>query len=266
MKENMKKSLNDRGVSETVGYIILFGIMTTGIALVTLYGYPLLLEEQANANIRNMERNMLVLQNDVKSLSFKNVPYRETALQISGGVLKVEKSTPTDNKYFKVIKVSANQELIPDPPFLNNEFHPGQLLFTSDKGDILIGLQNGAVVKREQGGSTMLSEPRWFLDTSGTERTLVLLFTQFDADAEYAKSGIGIIQMSLEDPTEISYHFTPSPENIRVEYRDTLSDYFSAWRNYFNTFNPSASPPLSVTVLNVDNLIMKFYKIKIIGI
>ena len=61
--------------------------MVTGIGLVTLYGYPILLNEQSNANIRNMEQNMIVLQTDVNSLLYKEVPYKETSMQISGGSL-----------------------------------------------------------------------------------------------------------------------------------------------------------------------------------
>jgi hypothetical protein len=262
MTKKSKKIHKESGVSETIGYIILFGIMTTGIALVTLYGYPVLLNEQANANVKNMERNMIALQSDVKSLNFKNVPYRENTLQISGGVFKVEKFS-TDTKYFKVINETGNYQLIPAASFPGNEFHPGQLLFISEKGDILVGLQNGAVVKREQGGSTMLSEPRWFIDSSGSDKILVLIFTQIDSDADYAKSGIGILQMSSEQPVEVSYLLS-SASPIRIEYHDTESDYFSAWRNYFNTF--SATTDSTVTIPSVKKVIMKFYKVKILGL
>ena len=62
----MKKINNSFGVSESIGFILILGIMVTGIGLVTLYGYPILLNEQSNANIRNMEQNMIVLQTDVQ--------------------------------------------------------------------------------------------------------------------------------------------------------------------------------------------------------
>ena len=78
-------------VPEVVGFIIILGIMMTGIGLVTLYGYPALIQEQANANIKNMERNMIVLQNDMKSLTYKSVPYEETTLVVTGGTLSVQK-------------------------------------------------------------------------------------------------------------------------------------------------------------------------------
>ena len=80
---------NEYGVSEVIGFILILGIVITGMGLVTLYGYPILLKEQQNANIKNMERNMIVLQNEVKGLAYKSVPYRETTMQITGGTLEV---------------------------------------------------------------------------------------------------------------------------------------------------------------------------------
>ena len=80
--------MSDSAVSEVVGFIIIFGIMLSGIGLITLYGYPMLLQEQQNTNIRNMERNMILLQSDVNSLVYKSVPYKETTMQVSGGTLQ----------------------------------------------------------------------------------------------------------------------------------------------------------------------------------
>ena len=34
----------DSGVSETIGFVVILGIVITGIALVTLYGYPALIQ------------------------------------------------------------------------------------------------------------------------------------------------------------------------------------------------------------------------------
>ena len=78
---------DEQGVSETIGFIIILGIVMTGIALVTLYGYPALLNQQAEANIKNMGNTMIVLQTDLNSLAYRIVPYQETAIQVSGGVL-----------------------------------------------------------------------------------------------------------------------------------------------------------------------------------
>ena len=77
------------GVSESIGFLLIFTIVIAGIGLVTLYGYPMLLKQQTSADEQIMEKNMIVLQNDVKSLTYKTVPYKETSLKIGGGTLTV---------------------------------------------------------------------------------------------------------------------------------------------------------------------------------
>ncbi len=86
---------NDKGVSESIGFMLIFGIVIAGIGLVTLYGYPLLIQQQVSADEKIMEKNMIVLQNDLKSLAYKTVPFKETSLKIGGGSLTVYNSSYT---------------------------------------------------------------------------------------------------------------------------------------------------------------------------
>src|SRR5512139_1992438 len=79
----------ENGVSESIGFLLIFTIMIAGIGLVTLYGYPLLLEQQVSADEKIMEKNMIVLQNDIKSLAYKTVPFKETSLKIGSGTVTV---------------------------------------------------------------------------------------------------------------------------------------------------------------------------------
>ena len=83
------KNTGDRGISEVIGFLLIFTIIIAGIGLVTLYGYPMLLQQQSSANERIMEKNMIVLQNDLKSLCYNMVPYSETSLDVEGGALTV---------------------------------------------------------------------------------------------------------------------------------------------------------------------------------
>ena len=89
------KRFDDQGVSEAIGFMLIFTIVIAGIGLVTLYGYPLLLQQQVGADEKIMEKNMIVLQNDIKSLAYKTVPFKETSLKIGGGSLTVYNSSYT---------------------------------------------------------------------------------------------------------------------------------------------------------------------------
>jgi hypothetical protein len=281
---------NEYGVSEVIGFILILGIVITGMGLVTLYGYPILLKEQQNANIKNMERNMIVLQNEVKGLAYKSVPYRETTMQITGGTLGVVRpNCPTcsvndlnlpGQSYFNISKSGTNIPFnIADPG--STRFYPGLLLFESSPTAAIIGLQNGAVVTNgfsDTGGSTMLSDPRWFLDdvnATTPTRTLVLSMIQISADEGLSKNGIGNVQMGVSElypPQDIAL----ANETVAITYFDGGEGYSTAWQNYFNDpqvftttspyFAPCSVTGSALTIPDVSRIIIKTYKIDILSL
>jgi hypothetical protein len=240
---------SERGVSESIGFLLIFAIIITGIALVTLYGYPLLLQQQVSADEKIMEKNMIVLQNDIKSLAYKTVPYKETSLKIGGGSLTVHGAgSNTTTLHIEYDSI----------PGINKDYDLGELRYESISAQTDIPLQNGAVVMRPriQQGSTMLAEPRWFIDTqttaSGPEKTMVISIIKITSDTIMAREGIGTVRMKLVgDPISTPY----GPGELSVEY--TGSDYSTAWDNYLTTTLGSSHS------MTLKKLIIKEYEIKI---
>jgi hypothetical protein len=251
--------------------------MMAGIGLVALYGYPALLNSQEEANIRNMERNMISLQSDVNALVYKSVPYKETTMQVSGGVLSVKKPDKASS-YFSI---SVDSELLIDESlFTEGKFPPGELHFLSDSGDRSIGLENGAVVYEQSGGSVMLSEPRWFIasDPTGT-KTLIITLVQVDIDSSAsvtATSGISTVQMSIEpkpidgvsNSNIIAKSVDPNNDVIYIEiYRE--NKYYTAWKNYFEYTLNMELEPASISKFKIDGIdqvIIRAWKITILNL
>jgi len=211
------------GVSETIGFIIIFGIVLTGIGIVTLYGYPALLQEQANANIKNMEKNMLVLQSDLKSLTFKSVPYQETALQVSGGTLMIRKDIPNSPDF--TIHIGGNSE----------SFKPGELRYVSSDGQATLTLENGAVHVRywsSPNGSAMLATPSWYYDSKLDTPTYVIQLIRINGSSDMAQTGIGTVRMQLE-PDSFQSNPIPVTNSDYIEYNPNLANHYGvAWNNY----------------------------------
>ena len=247
------------GVSETIGFVIILGIVMTGIAMVALYGYPALVQEQANANIKNMQKNMLVLQSDLRSLTAKGVPYQETTIQVSGGTLTISGEPDTTTPpYFSIFYDGSEKPM-----------HPGELRFISSDGQATVVLENGAVHIRywsSPTGSAMLSSPSWFYDS--TTDTYVIHMIRMNATSDLAQTGIGTVKMQLlETTTEGPFVLTP---NDYIKYTPSLeSHYGTSWNNYFR--NPDLN--LKEDTLNShfdfnvsSKLIIKNYDVKIISL
>ncbi|WP_214041506.1 hypothetical protein [Methanoculleus sp.] len=250
--------INEKAVSEAIGFVLILGIVITGISLVTLYGYPVLLKEQSNTDVKNMERAMIVIQNDMKSLCYKNVPYKETSLQVSGGTLEVVNFS----SYGGSINVSNGT------PLFQQDYFLGALTYRSDRSTEVITLENGAVMTRQEGstGSAMLAEPRWFYD--GPTRTFAIYIMNISTDDLMAKSGMGTVRMGLEESNILSVPVSPGAD-VTVKYVSGASGNYSvAWENYLtgSSVGMHKTAPNEYTRNDVDKLVIKEYRIKIYDI
>jgi len=263
---------NNEGVSEAIGFIIIFGLVLTGIALITLYGYPMLMQQQSNADVRNMEQTMVVVQNDMKALCFKNVPYKETSLQVSGGALAVVNANAADERFkISVIKSDGTSNDTANVTIGNDglsPFSPGMLIYTSDGQDATIALENGAVIRAQTGGSAMIAEPRWYVDTA-SGKTLVINLVALKTDTPMARTGMGDVRLQLvpTDPPHIESF--ASTETVEITYNpDTARDFSKAWENYLTgTLGMTQDPTnLNKYTKGVDRLIIKKYEIQVLSI
>jgi hypothetical protein len=255
--------LNDQGVSESIGFMLIFTIVIAGIGLVTLYGYPLLLKQQVGADEKIMEKNMVVLQNDIKSLAYKTVPYKETSLKIGGGSLTVYNSSYSP--------ASTNITIYDQSGTYVNSFSPGELRYESVSAQTDISLQNGAVVLRRhiEPGSVMLSQPRWFYDAD--TNTMVINLINITSSSLMAKEGIGTVQMTLGKTT---YNYTQGiGVPIYLDYTPDSTppspqDYSVAWDSYFiNSLNmsplPAPAPTKKYQMPTITTLVIKKYEVQI---
>jgi hypothetical protein len=233
------------GISESIGFILIFSIVMAGIGLVTLYGYPMLMAQQSNANERIMEKNMIVLQNDLKSIAYKTVPYKESSLRVEGGSLTVynTQSSPV------ISKIDIN-DCTGNPPYYVSAFQSGDLRYSSDSAATDISLQNGAVVTRRHydPGSTMLAEPRWFYDNQ--TNSMVINLIGFNSTNILSRAGIGTVEMAMGG-TNYTY-ISPAPSPLCIVYTPDPTpapngqDYSVAWDNYFMKI---LNNPPDITVL-----------------
>ena len=257
MKGDYSIVKNECGVSEAIGFLLIFSLVMVGIGLVSLYGYPALLQQQANADQRIMEKNMIVLQNDIKSLTYKNVPYKETSLKVGGGPLTVYNTSFTPRSSFKII----------DGISVDETFYPGQLQYVSVGSQQVIVIENGAVMGRREleAGSFMLAEPRWFIDTDpvSAKTTAVLYLIGMNSTELLSRTGVGTVKMQMAETnfTEISF----DNNQVIVQYiPDPNNDFSVAWRNYFvNTLKWTETAPGSYRLPTTDKLVIKRYDIMV---
>ena len=264
-----KKRAGESGVSESIGFLLIFSIIIAGIGLVTLYGYPMLLKQQTSADEQIMEKNMIVLQNDVKSLAYKTVPYKETSMKVGGGALTIYNAS-YDDATTSSFTISDDAGAVTTGPPLPMTVHTGDLRYHSTAAETMISLENGAVVLRKVAlpGSVMLAEPRWFVDDK--TNTAVIYLISFNSTDIFARSGVGTAQMAFESGNYTEYSI-PAGDHIYVKYTPNADvNYSIAWSNYFkNTLKMSevgGSPGVYLVPTDTSEsalLVVKQYEIEI---
>lgn len=271
MTGRWNRTAYEDGVSESIGFLLIFTLVIVGIGLVTLYGYPMLLQQQISADEQIMEKNMIVLQNDVKSLAYKTIPYKETSLKIGGGTLSVFNSSysPPSGAPATITILDSNGNLI-------DSFRSGDLMYLSDSAGADVSLQNGAVVKRHrvEPGSVMLAEPRWFYD--GMTKTMVINLINITSDGVLSRAGVGTVQMNLGDMQFQKFSADDSPSTLHspvyLEYTpDPDQDYSIAWDNYFRmslgmsltSGAPGTGVPLRYRLPDTTTLVVKQFEVNI---
>ncbi|RQD83587.1 MAG: hypothetical protein D5R96_02715 [Methanocalculus sp. MSAO_Arc2] len=244
---------NDGAVSESIGFILILSIVMIGIAIVVLYGLPFIVTGQGSADMRNMEQTMIILQNDLSTLSYRMAPFKETSLQVLGGTMTV-------SRHSGEFKISCGEETV-------YQVMPGKIRYVSDLDRSRVAIENGAVLTRpgSKTGSAVISEPRWYYDDPG--KTLIISFVKIHTrdGSDRSLSGVGRVEMKRVSTETI--HIDAAGRDVFIRYIPYENeDYSVAWENYMKGRHGMVlCIDGSYRCPDVDRLVIKTTSIQISG-
>jgi len=255
---------DERAVSETLGYIMIFGIVVAGIAMVFLIGSNIIANTQESASFQGLEQSFAVVASDIRSTAFEESPMMTTRVNIDYGVLSLmpEKSEAVCNN---MIVICGN-----DLADVKYKQPIGVLTFNSQTYGKSITLENGALVKMQDGngayGSSMMLQPRIFYSLS----TNTLMVTVINLKGTYGgyTGGIGNIQTQYQDDSRMDEFTGLSNAKICIK-----TNYTGAWKDFFMNSMPDISKTIdstgdtdhwtNVTLHGVSKVIVVTYNIKV---
>ena len=95
------KTFDDSGVSESLGYILVFAIVLTGIAGIVFFGVTMLNDAKDRNNFQNVEQGLTVVQSDLKRVAMEKAPVKTTKMHVEGGVLSTNFSSSSHPRRFQ---------------------------------------------------------------------------------------------------------------------------------------------------------------------
>lgn len=226
--------MDERAVSETLGYIIIFGVVVAGIAMVFLIGSQIIDSTQKSASFQSIEQSFNVIGSDIRNTAFQESPMMTTRVKIDYGSIGM---LPDYMSGSEVIISDSSGNVINDTTL-------GVLTFISADYGKSITLENGALVKKYDANgsysSIMTLQPRIFY--SNSTKTLMVTLINLEGDYSGYSGGIDNIQSRYIN-SSISSHTLATP-TLEIH---TRTNYTGAWNDYFMNTLPYASKILDTS-------------------
>lgn len=206
--------MDDRAVSEVVGFVLTFSLVTMTIAIVFTAGFGGLQDAQQAEQVNNVERAFDVLDTNVQEVGRHGAPSRATEMRLSGGRLGFGDPTTV------VIKVTDQEGNVQTTTI---ETRP--LVYAN--GDTEIAYELGAIVRTDGGGSVMLTDPGYILNDN---RSVVpLLITTKPSDQTAISGHRTVLVHGSHQHTDLLVPSTTDKVTVMVE-----SPRVDAWERYFD--------------------------------
>jgi hypothetical protein len=231
-QENRKEA----AVSETLGYILLFAIVTLSMGVIYAIGYPAL-QSNIDANIfESAEQSFIVLQSNMNRVAFDQTPVKELKINL------MSSSVSVSNESSITIDDGIN------PPLL---IPTGEIVF--EKDGKTIAYEMGGVFKTYQRDATvMVSEPPIYItEIDGTNVTTIGLIS---VNGYSYVSGKGITTLTLKHNSS-SLEKSSSETTVDIQINSTRA---SKWEQYLEEagFTIISSTPTSVSARKSNTMLI----------
>jgi len=236
-------SLDERAVSDVVGYVLVFALVTATLAAVFAVGFVGLEERQNAERVENVERAFDVFDDNVRDIQRYEDPSRATEIRLSGGTLSLEQQTTMTLEY------EYENETV------ENESIPMSTL-TYTNGDTTLAYEGGAWFRVDGDRATMRSPPRFVENDNRTVLPVVQLLE--GRNAETIRTD-GTVQVSTESSGDRTLEYTTNDPSSVDEIRLRIeSPYADAWQEFLEEFTGDAERPsdeVTVAVLDHDDMV-----------
>jgi FlaG/FlaF family flagellin (archaellin) len=205
---------DDRAVSESLGYILLFAITVTAIGIILMLGYPVLNNQKSQDNFQNMQQSFSIIQSNINQVALEQTPVMTTMLHMQGGTFGINST--------------AGFLQIPEVGYDN---FTGQMYFLSDN-DLMdnLSIEDGGVWEASDNYFQVISEPRIYI--APRSNTLVLnIIRMTNSTGIIANSGSGSINVeAMYDNTSVYTYPLQSSITFMLN-----TSYPIAWGEYLNS-------------------------------
>ena len=220
--------MDDRGATETLGFVLAFAIITAAIGIIYTAGFGGLQDARNAEQIENVERAFEVLAENLEDVRRYRTPSRSTEIRLLDGELRLGSQTQLR------VNISGQSN-----PVTLTTMRP--IVFESGDGDHQITYEGGALFRTDRNTSVMLSDPGWMVDGDRLVLPMVQSY-RFDGPNVLDVRGTTLVVAHSVNQTVTPFTFgIPETVNLTVS-----SPRVDAWARYleskgFTSFDTNTS-------------------------
>lgn len=171
----------DRGVSEVIGFVLIFSLITLSVGTVYVVGFGGLQDARDTEQLRNVERAFDVLADNVDDIAVNDAPNRATEFRLYEADLTVGEPTR-----FTV-------DVDDGTTVTSYSVNAYPIVYEAQGSPTTIRYLNGAVIRQDRNGERFLEQPTFVFRETGGERTAVIPIIQTRSQGEQTVGGTGTV-------------------------------------------------------------------------
>ena len=239
---NMRSGINDRGISEIVGFSLIFGIVIVATAMVFSYAYSMVNDSKEDVRFESMVQGFRKIQDAVESVVYGKSSKKEIRILLSGGEVHA------------IRKNSVNVEVtINNSTALQVSTTMGGIEYSYP--DYTMSFENGGVWLKSRDKTTMISQPRIFIYKKNVNNETIVFIALTSVNGSGSAGGEGMVTLTFDLSSADVDVFNQSG----YIYMSINSSYADAWKKYFDELRGYSNNTVLQTDLNGSTLNVSMY-------
>ncbi|MGM0388343.1 MAG: type IV pilus modification PilV family protein [Natrinema limicola] len=222
-----KGQTDDRGVSEVLGFILVFAIILGSVTLLSMTGFQAMQDYQEGEQLRNAERAMEAFAenaNDV--MRYDGIDTRRGELSLQEGTVRTSDGGTKLN--ITIQKTGGSTVDIPEDEFSSygtgGAVNIGEFTYIVD--DDRIAYEGGGVVRGDDSGSVFLKQPQLRCNTDDEMAVISLVTISADNQSIQSSGQVGFTISEVDNPGRTSNVYT-DVDDVSIDVQDSPNEH--AW-------------------------------------
>jgi hypothetical protein len=221
MPESTNRTGDQRGVSEIIGFVLVFSLVIGTVGMVYVGGFSALDSARNAEQLNNAERAFNVLAQNLEQLARGNAPSRTTEIKLAGASISFgpERTFEVNDTSTAATNASAGG--------------PRAIVYSPADSNTEIVYEAGAVIRAQPGGSVMLREPDFVLG----ERATIRVISPYREGSASVGGDTSVLLRSSVQSSSLRYqesNATVIQNDVNITL-DTAPERTDAWVRYFES-------------------------------